>query len=306
MDISQIAAFRAFNRFHSRLIGALNEHLLQSPFSLPQLRVLYELAQAPVENPPSARDLGAALRMDPGYFSRILAGLETQGLVTKSPSPLHGKKLDLRLTDQGRQVFAGLDAASAAEVAELLAPLAEADRQDLTQAMSTIRRLLGDAPAPVLTLRAPQPGDLGAVVQAQARLYAQEYGWDQQFEALLCEIVARFIRDFDPAGDRAWVAEAEGRIVGSVFVVRQDAETAKLRLLYVDASARGQGLGRRLVQEAMGFARESGYLRMELWTNDILTAARKIYESEGFTLISEDRHQRFGKALVGQTWARVL
>lgn len=301
MDQTQLAAFRAFNRFHTRLVGALNEHLLQSEFSLPQMRVLYELAQ--VEGA-SARDLGAALRMDPGYFSRVLTGLEAAGLVSKTPG--RGKRLALGLTDRGRQVFAGLDAASAAEVAGLLDPLSEGERREMTGAMAVIRRVLGDLPPPEVVLRAPEAGEFGAVVQAQALLYAREYGWNAEFEALLAEIVAQFIRGYDPKGERAWVAAVEGRIVGSVFVVRQDAVTAKLRLLYVDASVRGQGLGRRLVREAMGFAQGAGYSRMVLWTNDILTAARKIYESEGFVLIGEDRHHSFGQDLVGQTWERDL
>jgi DNA-binding MarR family transcriptional regulator/GNAT superfamily N-acetyltransferase len=305
--MDDIAAFRDFNRFHTRLAGALNEHLLQSDYTLPQARVLYEIANAPADAPLSAREMAEVLRVDTGYLSRLISGLEAAGLVVRRPSPDNAKRLDLTLTAAGQAAFAGLNAASAAEVAGLLAPLGPGERRELTGAMARIRQLLGDgAPERGFVLRDPVPGDMGAIIAGQARLYAQEYGWDWTFEALVAEIAAQFVRDFDPVREKCWVAEVDGRVAGSVFVMRQDDDTAKLRMLYVDAAARGRGLGRRLVDEAMGFARARGYRRMVLWTNDILTAARRIYETAGFTLIEEERHRSFGQDLVGQVWGRDL
>lgn len=302
-----VAAFRGFNRFHTRLVGALNEHLLASDFSLPQVRVLYEVACAPQNQPPSARDLGEALRMDAGYLSRLVTGLVEAGLIDRQPSPENAKRLTLRLTEAGRAVFAKLDATSAAEAGALLAELSPQEQAELVGAMTKIERLLGGGSREAtFILRDPEPGDLALIAQQNARLYAKEYGWDWTFEALVSEIVAQFIQNFDPTGERCWVADREGQVVGSVFVVREDAQTAKLRILYVDEAARGLGLGRRLVEEAIRFARSRGYSRMVLWTNDILTAARRIYEGAGFELVEENHHHSFGKDLVGQVWARDL
>ncbi len=302
-----VAAFRGFNRFHTRLVGALNEHLLASDFSLPQVRVLYEVANAPQNKPPSARDLGEALRMDAGYLSRLVTGLVEAGLIDRQPSPENAKRLTLRLTEAGRAVFAKLDATSAAEAGALLAELSPQEQAELVGAMTKIERLLGGGSREAtFILRDPEPGDLALIAQQNARLYAKEYGWDWTFEALVSEIVAQFIQNFDPTGERCWVADREGQVVGSVFVVREDAQTAKLRILYVDEAARGLGLGRRLVEEAIRFARSRGYSRMVLWTNDILTAARRIYEGAGFELVEENHHHSFGKDLVGQVWARDL
>lgn len=302
-----VAAFRGFNRFHTRLVGALNEHLLASDFSLPQVRVLYEVANAPQNQPPSARDLGEALRMDAGYLSRLVTGLVEAGLIDRQPSPENAKRLTLRLTEAGRAVFAKLDATSAAEAGALLAELSPQEQAELVGAMTKIERLLGGGSREAtFILRDPEPGDLALIAQQNARLYAKEYGWDWTFEALVSEIVAQFIQNFDPTGERCWVADREGQVVGSVFVVREDAQTAKLRILYVDEAARGLGLGRRLVEEAIRFARARGYSRMVLWTNDILTAARRIYEGAGFELVEENHHHSFGKDLVGQVWARDL
>lgn len=302
--MDDIAAFRDFNRFHTRLAGALNEHLLQSDFTLPQARVLYEIAAA-ADQPPAASDLAEALRVDAGYMSRLVAGLEQAGLIARAPSPGNAKRLGLTLTATGRAAFARLDQASAQEVAERLERLGPDDRRALVGAMARIRRLLGDGTCS-FALRDPEPGDMGLILRGQARVYALEYGWDWTFEALVAEIIAQFVTTFDPAHEKCWVAEVDGQVAGSVFVVRQDDDTAKLRLLYVDAEARGLGLGRRLVDEALGFARAAGYRRMVLWTNDILTAARRIYETSGFTLIESEAHHSFGKDLVGQTWARDL
>ena len=307
----RVAAIRRFNRFHTRLVGALNEHLLASDHGLAEARVIYELANAPAGAEPSAAELGRGLGMDQGYLSRLLSRLEAAGLVARAPTPDHGKRLALSLTDRGREAFAGLDAASVAEVAALLAPLSEAEQAALVEAMRTVERLLGGAPAnlvaaPPALLREPGPGDLGLVVSRQAALYAQEFGWDWTFEALVAEIVGRFVRDFLPGQERAWIAEIDGRIAGSVFLVRNRDEVAQLRLLYVEPLARGQGLGRRLVEACLSFAREAGYRRIELWTNDCLTAARRIYQATGFELIAEEPHHSFGHDLVGQFWARDL
>lgn len=303
----EIAAVRRFNRFHTRLVGALNEHLLASDYSLPQVRVLYEIANAEEDRSPSARELGEVLRMDTGYLSRVVSGLEGDGLIARTPSADNAKRLALTLTAEGRRVFAGLNTASAEEVVGLLAPLSEAERGQLVGAMHRIRRLLGDAPAKrAFVLRDPEPGDLGWIAHRQGLLYAREYGWDWTFEALVAEIVGQFAKEFIPGRERCWVAEMESEVVGSVFVVRQDHETAKLRLLYVDPAARGLGLGRRLVDECLGFARGAGYRRIVLWTNDVLVSARRIYEATGFSLIEEEPHRSFGQDLVGQVWGRDL
>ena len=304
---TDIAAVRQFNRFHTSLVGALNDKLLASDYSLPQVRVLYEIANAPRNRAPSARELGSALRMDPGYMSRILSGLDAEGLVARAPTPGNGKRMALSLTERGREVFAGLNADAAEEIAQLLAPLTDAERRELTGAMARIRRLLGDLPQDkAFILRDPEPGDLGWITCRQSRLYAQEFGWDWTFEGLVAEIVGQFVKSFDPAKEKCWIAEHDGEIVGSVFVVKQDEATAKLRLLYVDPAARGFGLGRRLVEECLRFARAKGYGRMVLWTNDVLIAARRIYEDAGFALLEEEPHHSFGKDLVGQIWGRDL
>ena len=303
----RIAAVRQFNRFHTKLVGALNNRMLNSDYSLPQLRVLYEVAQAPQDAPPAASELANNLTMDAGYLSRLISGLVKDGLIERRPAPENAKRLTLSLTAQGRGVFNGLDSASAREVTDLLKGLTDREQSQLVGAMTRVRRLLGDAPADkTFILREPEPGDLGYIVHKQTQLYAKEYGWDWTFEAMVSEIVGKFVQDFIPGRERCWVAEREGEIVGSVFVVRHDEETAKLRMLYVDATARGLGLGRRLVDECIRFARAKGYKRMVLWTNDILVSARRIYEAAGFTLLEEEPHHSFGKDLVGQTWARDL
>lgn len=299
-----VAAFRAFNRFHTRLVGALNDRLLASEFSLPQLRVLYEIAHTPAEAAPSASDLSGRLGMDPSHLGRIVADLVQNDIVRREPTAGNARRLALSLTDKGRETFGRIDEASNREAAALLKPLSDAERRDMVDAMRRIRSALGDpAESGPFVLRAPEPGDLGEIVAAHARLYAREYGWDQSFEALVADIVARFHRDFDSSCERAWIAERDGRVIGSVFVVRGGPNVAKLRLLYVDASARGHGLGQRLVAEAIRFARARGYVRMLLWTNDCLTSARRIYEAAGFKLIEEEAHHSFGHDLVGQTWA---
>lgn len=303
----QVAAFRDFNRFHTKLVGALSERLLSSDYSLPQVRVLYEIAHAPAGEPLTATGLGRELALDAGYLSRLLAGLESSGLVARSATPGNGKRLALALTTAGKQLVVALEAASADQVAGLLQSLTVDEQSQLLGAMACMQRLLGKTnPRRTFILRDPQPGDLGTIISQQARLYAQEYGWDQTFEGLLAEIVACFVKEFQPGKERCWVAECEGHVVGSVFVMRVDDETAKLRMLYVDEKARGLGLGRSLVDECMRFARNNGYSRMVLWTNDILVSARRIYEAAGFVLESQEAHHSFGKDLVGQIWGRAL
>ncbi|MEP7207182.1 MAG: helix-turn-helix domain-containing GNAT family N-acetyltransferase [Casimicrobiaceae bacterium] len=303
----RIAAVRRFNRFHTKLVGALGETLLASEYSLPQVRILYEIAHAPLDAPVAAIQLARDLGIDAGYLSRLITSLEAAGHVARAPSPGNAKRLILSLTPTGREVFRRLDAASAREVATLLRALSESQQAELVAAMTQVMHLLsGDATGNGFTLREPRPGDLGAVVRGHGILYAEEYGWDWTFEALVAEIVAKFARDFAPGKERCWVAQHGGQVVGSAFVVRHDDATAQLRLLYVDRAARGLGIGRRLVDACIDFARTQGYGRMVLWTNDVLVSARRIYEAAGFELQEEEAHHSFGKELVGQSWSRAL
>lgn len=305
VDPGQVAAFRQFNRFHTRLVGLLDDRFLASDYALPQVRVLYEIATA--EAAPAARDLAETLRVDPGYLSRVIAQLEGDGLVERRPSAANAKRLELRLTGAGAAAAAGLDAASAEVMRGLLAPLTPAERRELVGAMRSVSRLLGEGPKDrTVVLRAPEPGDLGTIMARNGALYAAEYGWDQSYEALVAEILAKFVRDFDPACERLWIAEVEGRVAGSVMVVKAEDGSAKLRLLWVEPWARGLGIGRRLVEECLRFARAKGYGRMVLWTNDCLTSARRIYQGAGFELVDQAPHRSFGQDLMGQTWARDL
>lgn len=294
---------RRFNRFYTRLIGLLHEHLLASAFSLTEVRILYELAHRPAL---TATDLCRELGLDAGYLSRVIAGFEKKGLVEKTRSPTDGRVAQLELTDAGRATFQPLEDASQREVVAMLEKLSVPEQRQLVAAMGEIESLLRDERTPGYILRDPQPGDMGWVIHRQGALYAQEYGWSTEFEALVAEIIVKYMRDYDPASDRCWIAEKDGKIVGSVFLVRHDATTAKLRLLYVEPSARGLGIGHRLVEECMRHARLQGYTRMVLWTNAGLDAARHIYEKAGFALIEEEQHHSFGKDLTGQTWARDL
>ncbi|MEX6507275.1 GNAT family N-acetyltransferase [Jiella sp. M17.18] len=297
----EIETVRGFNRFYTRVLGALNEGIHASALPLPQARVLYELAQGTAT---TAGMLARETAMDAGHLSRTVAALEAAGLVSRTPSREDARSMSLALTEEGRAMFDRLQAAASDEVRHLLRPLTEGERRDLVAAMSRVRRLLGDGasqPADAI-IRDPRPGDLGRVVAGQGRLYAEEYGLDWTFEALVAEIVAGFARNFDPTGERCWIAELDGTAVGSIFLVRQSAEVAKLRLLYVERNARGLGLGQRLVEACIGFARQSGYRTVTLWTNDILVSARRIYVAAGFRLVGEERHHSFGRDLVGQNW----
>lgn len=304
---SYVNKVREFNRFHTRLVGALNERLLNSSYSLQQMRVLYEIANAPKGKAPSARDLGEYLQVDPGYMSRLISKLEKDGLVSRQPSTDNAKRLELTLTETGHVFFKEVDAASIQEVEQLMEPLTIDERQELVISMDKIRNLLGDGNQNrVIVLRDPNPGDLGLITSQQGKLYANEYGWDWTFEALVSEIVSDYVKNFDPDCEKCWIAEKDNEVVGSVFLVKQDNETAKLRLLYVDAKARGAGLGRKLVEECIRFAKAKGYKSINLWTNSVLVEARHIYETTGFELIEEKSHHSFGKDLVGQTWGRDL
>jgi len=301
----QALAVRRFNRFYTRQIGLLEESYLRSAFSLTEVRVLYELAH---RDGWTAAELARALGLDTGYLSRILKTFEARGFLLRAPSETDGRQAVLALTEDGRAALAPLDRASHADIGAMLARLPEPRRAELVRAMATIERLLGGTPEPRVPyiLRPLQVGDLGWIAHRQGVLYAQEYGFDESFEALVAEILAGFVKSFDPARERSWIAEREGAVVGSVFVVRQSAEVAKLRLLYVEPDARGLGIGRRLVDECIRFARAKGYRTLTLWTNAILVAACRIYEAAGFRRVKEERHNSFGKELVGQTWELAL
>jgi len=301
----EIAAVRRFTRFYTRQIGLLNDGLLKSPYTLTESRVLYEIAS---RDDVAASDLTRDLGLDAGFLSRTLRSLEVRGLIARTPSPTDGRRQNLTLTDAGRSAFAELDTASAAQVGAMLDALTDTGRTRLLQAMRTIEGALGsrDLPDEPIILRPHRPGDMGWVVHRHGALYAQEYGWDETFEPLVADVVAAFIRNFDAKRERCWIAERGAEILGSIFLVKQDDETAKLRLLYVEPHTRGTGLGRRLVAECLAFARSAGYARVVLWTNDCLHAAVKIYRDEGFRLIGEEKHHSFGKDLVGQTWELTL
>lgn len=299
-----VATVRRFNRFYTHRIGVLQEGLVASPFSLTEARVLYELAQG---DRPTASELGRALGLDAGYLSRILRGFEAKGLLVRTPSPADARQSHLGLTAAGRAAFADLDARQRAEVAGMLHGLAPADAARLAEAMGTIERLLAQAAGePPYTLRGPLPGDYGWIVHRHGALYAREYGFDARFEALVAEIVGAFARSHDPARERLWVAELGGKVAGSVMVVDAGDGVARLRLLYVEAEARGLGLGQRLVAECTRFAKAAGYRKLTLWTNDVLVSARRLYEAAGYRLVEAEPHAMFGPALTGETWELAL
>jgi DNA-binding MarR family transcriptional regulator/GNAT superfamily N-acetyltransferase len=294
---------RAFNRFYTREIGLLNRGLA-TDLSLPEARVLYELAQAP-EGGRTAAEMGRTLGMDKAHLSRIVARFVTRGLAATQVSPDHRRHRLLFLTDAGRKVFAAAEAAARAQVNALIEPIDAGGRNRLVEAMRDIRVALRNREAAdgELTLRPLRPGDIGWIIHRQASLYAREYAWDWTYEGLASGILGAFVAEFDPAREDAWVAERGGAIVGSIFLMKSDdPAVAKLRLLYVEPSARGAGVGRRLVATCIARARELGYRQLILWTNDILVAARRIYRAAGFRLISEAPHHSFGHDLVGQTW----
>ncbi len=296
-----IDAVRAFNRFYTRQIGLLDEGLLKSSFSLTEARVLYELAH---RDGLTATDLGRDLGLDAGYVSRLLKKFERIHLISRSTLVSDARQSSITLTPAGRSAFAPLNKDSHDQVAALLDRLPKLEQERLVKAMQTVQRLLGDiteAKVPYI-LRPLQVGDIGWITHRQGLLYAQDYGWDETYEALVAEILGSFVKSYDPKWERSWIAEREGEVVGSVFVVRKSDQVAKLRLLYVEPSARGLGIGKRLVEECVGFARAKGYKTLTLWTNDILVAARHIYQAAGFNLVEQEPHHSFGKDLVGQNW----
>lgn len=296
---------RSFNRFYTRQLGLLEQGMLGSDLSLTELRVLYELYHHSGATATSiARDLG----LDAGYLSRLLQRFERRRYIKRMRSASDGRERTLTLTERGTAAFQPLEQAAREQIAVMLEPMTPRQRDELVGAMQAVRVLLNDSQALAApwTLRGLKVGDLGRIVQRQGVLYAAEYGWDTSYEALLAEILAKFVANYDPAFEQAWVAERNGEIVGSVFLVRLDARTAKLRALYVEPSARGSGLGRRLVAECIDAARRKGYESLTLWTNDVLAAARRIYQAAGFTLTQQEPHHSFGKDLVGQTWDLAL
>jgi len=294
---------RSFNRFYTREIGLLNRSLLATDLSLPEARVLYELAQAP-ERGRTAAEIGRALRMDKAHLSRIVARFRARGLARSRMSPDHRKHRLLSLTAAGRDAFAAAEAGARAQVDALLMPIDAAGREQLIGAMRHIRASIesrgGDAH---VSLRPLRPGDIGWIIHRQAALYHEEYGWDWTYEGLASRILSDFVAGFDPAREDGWIAERGGVIAGSIFLMKSDDPAiAKLRLLYVEPCARGAGLGRALTATCIARARELGYRQLTLWTNDILVAARRIYQAAGFQLVDEAPHHSFGHHLVGQTW----
>ena len=297
---------RRFNRFYTKHIGVLNEGLLETPFSLAESRVIYELAQR--ENV-TASELGNELTLDPGYLSRILRNFEQRRLLTKKAAAADARQSVLTLTARGRKEFENLNELSRNQVEEILNDFSPVDQKRLLAAMKTIEDLLGAAPKDEkisYVLRPPHAGDLGWVVQANGALYAQEYGWDDSYEALVAQIVADFVKSYDPRKERCWIAEKDGENIGCVFLVRESKHVAKLRLLIVDPKARGLGLGKRLVNECTRFARQAGYKKITLWTNSVLLAARNIYQKAGYKLVKTEKRHSFGKDLVGETWELAL
>jgi DNA-binding MarR family transcriptional regulator/GNAT superfamily N-acetyltransferase len=316
----RVAQAREFNRFYTAVIGVLQEGLMRTPFTLTEARVLFELAHRESARTPAIevtalrRDLG----LDAGYLSRMLARFEADGLITRERVTGDARRQAIALTDLGRAAFRTLDRRSAADVGKLLGRLGEADQRRLLGAMGTIQELLGQpTQRDMIVLRPPAPGDLGWVVQRHGARYTQEYGWDQTFEALVARIVADYAERHDPARDAdpsyppaspkaAWIAEVDGAPVGCVFCVAKDDTTAQLRLLLVEPDARGMGVGTRLVDECLRFATRAGYKQIMLWTNDVLSSARRIYQRAGFKLVEEEKHHSYGHDLVGQIWSRPL
>jgi len=297
---AQVSAIRAFNRFYTRKIGVV-DGMASSPFSLAEARVLYELAH---REQPTATDIRKELGLDAGYISRILRNFERQKLVTREPSKTDERQRILLLTTKGRRAFTPLNERSNRNVATMLEELSPTERKQFVDALQTACRLLGEKAEPSTPhlLRQHQPGDLGWIVHRQAILYAEEYGWDGTYEALAAEIVAQFIRNYDSKRERCWIAEKDGARVGAVFVAKASSRIAKLRLLHVEPEARGLGIGKRLVEECIRFARQAGYQKMTLWTQSTLRAARHIYSQTGFQVVREQSHHSFGKDLTGETW----
>lgn len=298
---AQVATIREFNRFYTRQIGVLNREFLDTPYSLAEVRVLYELYH---HDKTTATAVGQELGLDAGYLSRILRGFDRKGLLAREPSSTDGRQTFLRLSAAGRRVFEEVDGRQRAAVAKMLEQMPSSERDQLIAAMHKIERLLGLSPEPPVPymLRPHQPGDIGWVTHRQGVIYNQEYGWDETFEAFVAEILSKFVLTFNPKRERSWIAERDGEIVGSVFCAEKTKSVAALRLLYVEPNVRGLGIGTRLVDECISFARRAGYKKLSLWTNSVLHPARRIYERAGFDLVESKPHHSFGKDLVGQTW----
>jgi DNA-binding MarR family transcriptional regulator/GNAT superfamily N-acetyltransferase len=297
---SQVAAVRAFSRFYTRKFGIIEPKLLDSPWTLQEARIIYEIA---ARQTCTATDLVRALGLDAGYLSRTLQTLQRRQVVARKPSKTDRRAAELTLTAKGRAAFAELDGRSRSEVAGLLGRLETADRTAVVNAMSTIERALEPPAHPAgFLLRSHRPGDIGWVVARHGAMYAQEYGWDIGFEALAAEIAAQFIRSYDASREHCWIAEIGGEPVGSVFLVKASDDVAKLRLLLVERKARGLGVGRALTEQCIRFARQAGYTSISLWTQSILVAARGIYQRAGFQRVGEEKHHSFGVDLVGETW----
>ena len=299
-----VAFVRRFNRFYTRQIGVLQEGLLSSPFALTEVRVLYELAH---RDKPTAVEICQDLGLDAGYLSRMLRSFEKQGLILREPSATDGRRSHLGLTAKGQKVFSPLEERSNQQVVSMLHVLSPSQEKQLLRAMHVIEDVL-DPRTPALPnnpylLRTHRPGDMGWVVHRHGVLYAQEYRYDERFEALVAEIVAEFIENFDSRRERCWIAERDGEVVGSVFLVAKSKTVSKLRLLLVEPSARGLGIGRRLVDECVRFAREAGYKTMMLWTQSELGAARHLYKEAGFRLVNKQPHKSWGRDdLIAETW----
>jgi len=302
VDPAAVKAIRQFNRFYTRRIGALDPYL-GSPMSLTDVRVLYELAHRETA---VASEIGRDLGLDAGYMSRILRRFESEGWLTREPHPRDARQSVLHLTEAGHAAFAPLQQKSREEAAALLESLAPSQRQQLVQAMGTMQSLLDPDAAPpkpqAAILRDPAPGDIGWVVQQHGEIYAREYGWNSKFEALVAGIASEFLLKFQPEWERCWIAELNGERVGAIFVVRKSATVAQLRMLILTPGARGLGLGGKLVDECIAFARLKGYKKMVLWTNSCLAAARGIYAKRGFQLTQSEPHEGYGSPLVGETW----
>jgi DNA-binding MarR family transcriptional regulator/GNAT superfamily N-acetyltransferase len=294
------AAIRRFNRFYTREIGVLDGNLLQSGFSLAEARILYELAQTPKI---AATEIGEKLNLDRGYLSRMLRAFQRKRLISRQTDAADRRRSHLSLTDKGRTTFAQLDRRSSEAAAGMIANLSPGSVNALLGAMETIQGVLAkNTTKREYILRRDRVGDLGLIASRQGLIYEQEYGWDKSYEALVAKILSEFVGRNDTVNERAWIAESHGAILGSVYLMKEDAETARLRLLYVEPQARGTGLGKKLVSECTEFARGSGYKRIVLWTQSNLVAARKLYVNEGYKLIKQEPHHSFGKDLVGETW----
>jgi DNA-binding MarR family transcriptional regulator/N-acetylglutamate synthase-like GNAT family acetyltransferase len=299
----RIAAVRNFNRFYTRQIGVLRKNFLDSPYTLGEARVLYEIGPRRLA---TASDIGRALGLDAGYLSRVLRNFEKNGLVARTASADDGRRSYLALTVRGQKIMASLDARSQRDVSGMLGKLGPADQARLMAAMNTIETLLGadreEARQSEYILRAPRPGDFGWVVKRHAELYAQEYQWKEPFEGVCAQIVADFVNTFDAKRERCWITEMNGENVGCVFVAKETPDVARIRLLLVDPKARGLGLGARLTDECIKFARSAGYSKMTLWTHSVLTAARHIYQKAGFKLMRCEQHHHWGPRVVSEHW----